>query len=336
MSPDNTQPENQQPTPAEELPAAQPLSRPAEAAASASQPEQAPAFEQQSPFAASTSVDAAQPIASVPVAQQSLPGDNKKKFILIGAVVAGLAVLGLIAFLVSTLFSAPSKDDYREALSQFNTVSAANSALNLNASNLVRGIASGTDAEFKTNVEAFDDRLAKVKEENEKLGKLKATRHGESGTLYKAFNEKLKAYTSFAEDLKASAVSARPAMMTCSEATRASDASARVAGLKECSEAIGGVSEIPVKPLETYMSVLKTKYAELAGVLESISKISNPYASANYDNYKALRDKTYTIQNDISNASKAYREGVDKLEDEVSPKETAGAFADYIQDQAKS
>jgi len=334
MSPDNTQPGNQQPTPPEAPIGAQPQPQPAVVAASTPQPEQAPAFEQQQPFVASTPVGVTQPVASAPVAQPSIPVERKRGVGIIVAAIVGLIGLGVVAFLVITTAGQPTKKDYIEAVDQFAIVSSANKALSSDASTAINTVATSTDSDFDKNIENLDKSIANIKEENDKLGKLRASNYGEGGELYKAFNNKLVSYIALSKDLRQSLVSVRPAMVICSDTTSTSDADARTSIFKKCSDAIGRVENVPLKPFSDYISVLKAKYIELADIIETISKISNPYASDSYDGYKALLNKVYGIQDDVSAASKAYHEGIDKLENESSPEETAIAFSRYIQSQA--
>lgn len=282
---------------------------------------------------ADQAVPAAAPfaVAGAPEPKKS----NTKKIILIASIAGGVIILGIIAAILFVVLTTVSKQDYRDAAVQFNDVSRASSSLTLSASTLGRSASgSTTDATFQESLKTSEEAIATVKTENEELSKLKAVRVGEGAELYKAFNDKLKAYLAYGDGLVASVENIRPAMVICDEVGDASDATARVAALKACSSALGDVKELPNEDFKKFVDTMKTAYADYATTYEKISALTNPYG-AQYEEYKTLRDSMYDTQDKISAASKEFSSALTASDDEFSVKETADALGKYLTEQQR-
>lgn len=274
--------------------------------------------------------------AGTPTTAPDAPQSPKitKKMMLIAAIVGGailLAIIGVILFFVLTTVS---KEDYRDAVRQYNKVQIASSSLNSDVSRLGSATSSSSDSAFNESIEETEASLAKIKTENEALSKLKAVKVGEGAKLYKAFNEKLKAYLTYGEGLITSVKNLRPAMVTCDKGTQASDAATRVAGLKACSTELAGVSDIPNAEMKTYITALSEGYAKYAEISEKVAALTNPYGSQ-YEEYKALRDQMYDELDTISAAADTFSDALSKRDDELSVKESADKLGDFLSDQQK-
>jgi len=286
-----------------------------------------------------TPVDQTNPVNPVtpvsPAASTGAPKpSNNRKIILIAAIAGGVVLLAAIALVVFLLLTSVSKQDYRDAARQFNKVGSASSSLYSDVSMLGYATGSTSDSTFNSDVADTEESIAKLKSENETLSKMKAVRVGEGAKLYNAFNDKLKAYLAYGEDLLTSVKNLRPAMVTCDKVSDASEANARVAALKACSSALSGVTDLPNAEFKTFVSTVAKSYQDYADTYESISALSNPYGNQ-YDQYKALRDKVYEIQDTISNASDDFSDALEKRDDELSVKDSANKLADFLTDKQK-
>ncbi len=282
--------------------------------------------------APATPVEAAPLVAAAPIVTGAPAPKNKKLWPII-AIAAGALLLiagGLLAYFLLTLVS---KEDYRAAADQFNTVSSANSSLNSSTSSLNYSASRDTDEEFGTALKEAEDDLTKLKTENESFGKLKAVRFGDGAKLYKTFNDKLTAQLAFQSDYIASLKSIRPAMAVCKASSSATTATLTDA-LKKCQAALGDVKNIALPEIATYVSSLNDGYANYVSAYEKITKLTSPYGSQ-YNEYKTLRDQAYAAQDKVSDAASTYTDAIKKRQDELSVKDSADALATFLTDKQK-
>ena len=273
--------------------------------------------------------------AATPTQMPQAPKSDKKKLILIAAIVGGVVLLSVIGFIVYTLLTSVSQKDYQEATRQYNDVSIASASLTSDVASVSYSISSDDDAEFNDAVKEVEASIEKIKTENEELSKMKAVRVGDGSKLYGTFNDKVKAYLAYATDLTDSVKNLRPAMATCGKISDANDANSRVAALKACSSELQGVTDIPNAEMKTFIDTAATSYGEYATIYEQINGLSNPYG-AQYEQYKTLRDKMYAVQDKISDASKTLRSSLEKRDDEMSVKDSAKALGDFLTEKQKS
>lgn len=249
--------------------------------------------------------------------------------IIIGSAVL-VAVIGTILYFVLT---SVSQDDYRKALNQYDKVSLANSSFgSLSVTNFSSG--SESKALFDQEIKDAEDALAKLKSENESLSKLKAVRVGEGAKLYGEFNKRLTKQISYSDDLIVSVKNIGPAMQTCDKVSDQTQVNTRLEALKGCEKELSAVTDIPSEALKTFVSTLVKSYGEYASTYESLSGLTDIYGKQ-YDQYKELRDKVYSIQDDITAASKAFTSALKKQADELNVKDSANALSDFITKQLK-
>jgi predicted nuclease with TOPRIM domain len=272
--------------------------------------------------------------APVQTPQAPKPSD-KKKIILIAAIVGGVVLLVGIAFVVYSLLFSVSKKDYQEAKRQYNDVSIASAGLTSDVASVSYTLNDEDDADFNDAAKEAEASIEKIKTENTELSKMKAVRVGEGAKLYKAFNDKVDAYLAYATGLIDSVKNLRPAMTTCNKVSDAKDANSRVAALKACSSELQGVTDIPNAEMKAFIGTLASAYGDYATVYEQISALSNPYGSQ-YEQYKTLRDKMYDVQDKISDASSILSDELDKRDDELSIKDSAKALGDFLTEKQKS
>jgi len=285
------------------------------------------------PEAAPITVDAPiAPVASItpsPEAKKS----NKKLLTILGSIV-GVVLLAAIAALLYTTLSGASQEDYKAAVTQYNATSSANSAFTSDVASLVSGLNSDTDDEYTVSMKEAETSLAKLKDENKKLGDLKAVKVGEGKDLYKTFNDKLTTYVAYGGDVLESVKKARPGILACDEARSTTDSAARLAGLKNCSTKLAEVGDLPNPAFNTYIKSISVAYGDYATTYEKISALTNPLG-AQYEEYKTLRDQLTAASKNLSTASKDYQTAAKKSNDEVNVKDQAQALGKYLSEQQK-
>jgi len=268
-------------------------------------------------------------VASTPTPE---PKKSNKKLLKILAAIGGVILLAVIGALLYATLSGASAEDYKEATKQYNATSSANTSLSKNVASLYSGLGSDTDEEFNTTLKDAEDSLTKLKDENTKLGDLKAVKVGDGKELYKTFNDKMTTYTAYAGDVIESSKKARPAVVICDNARDITAGAERIAALKDCSAALATVGTLPSAAFDTYVKSLTTVYGDYAMNYEKITALTNPLG-AQYEEYKVLRDKVNTASKALTTANKEYRDAVKAKDDEVSVKEAAQTLGKFLSEQ---
>jgi hypothetical protein len=270
-----------------------------------------------------------QPIASVGSSPNTnlvanLMGDPKKKklIVLIGIIVAILVVLGVAALiLVGILF--PSKADYRDAALQFNKVSSAYSDLSSNASKLQYDVSgSTTDTEFTNDGDSVNKSLQAFQDANKTFADMKAVKIGDGKKLYDTYQGKVTLFVAYANDIFTSVKSFHPVAKACADVST-------ITLLNECVTALNNIGSVPNADLNQYVTTIQTQYKAYLDVKTKISAITDPYGSQ-YDNYKAIRDQGYAIQDKISSASSDLRSNLSKHANDIDPASSANALGDFL------
>jgi hypothetical protein len=258
---------------------------------------------------------------------------NKKLFIWIGIGVGALLLIGIVAAIIVAMTSV-SKDDYRKAYSQMSELSSANSKLNSELSTLQYGLTSATETKFKNDMKSAEEAIEKVRKENEKLAELKAVKVGEGKKQYEEFSEKLENYLKYTEDATKSLKDLYDAAKPCDANVSTSDVAAYKTALNECTSALKKVGNTPNEDVKTYVKSLAAEYENLASIIDKLATITNPYGSQ-YDEYKALRDQTYKVQENIRNAYTDFRSNIEKHSKEVSVKDQADTLVEFLSEKMR-
>jgi len=275
------------------------------------------------------------PIATTPLGSptpEPKKSVSKKTFIIAGSIV-GVVLLAIIAALVYVSMNSVSKQDYAAAATQFNKVSSASSALSGDVSALGRSV-DDDDAAFNEDVIAAEASFTTLETENEALSSLKAVKVGEGKELYDTFNSKVKAYTENGQTILTSVKNVHPALVVCGDSGSSSDAAARVAALKACSESLNKVADLPNANFKTYIDTLKTAYTEYVAAYEASQAIASPFGAGNAQ-YKVERDKMSAAQKTISTASREFSAAMNKQDEALSVKDSAKALAAYLNEQQR-
>jgi len=259
---------------------------------------------------------------------------NRKKLITVASIAGGALVLAIIATILYVSLMTVSKQDYRDAVVQYNAVSGAGSKLTSSIKAFSSSTMSGSDEAYDSAVKTAEGSITSIQEENTKLAELKAVRIGEGKELYTAFNNKLTTYLAYGDDVIGSIEKVRPALVTCAGISKASTSDAQLAAVKSCSTTLNSVNDVPNAEFSTFINSLKGGYTKYITVYEGMSALTSPFGSQ-YDQYKSLRDQMNAIQKDIQAASKTFSTDIAKHDSDVSVKASADALGNYLSKQQK-
>jgi len=260
------------------------------------------------------------------------PKMTKKKIILIASIVGGALLLALVGAVVFLAVTTASKQDYREAAVQYNTLSSANSVLTRNITALSSGLTTATDDEFDSSIKRVEESIATLKKENEELGDLKAVRVGDGKDLYNTFDAKLSNNIAYSVDMVSTVKTIRPIMVVCSKVSKEPGNPARLAAAKDCSTALNTVGDISNAQYSAFIGSLKVGYADYARDIESFLVLTDPYGTQ-FEQYKILAGKINATQRTLSKASTDFSAAVRKTTAELSVKDSANALGKYLREQ---
>ena len=261
------------------------------------------------------------------------PKKSNKKLIMILGIVGGVVLLAIVAAVLYFLLMMVSAKDYQEAAKQFNVVSSANTKLTSSVTS-VASDADGTDDEFNASIKEAKASVSSLKDENKKLGELKAIRVGDAAPLYKTFDGKLTTYLSYADELITSVDKARPALLSCNEKATGEPA-ARIAVVKKCATDLEAVKDVPNAEFKTFLTASAEARAKFAKTYESISLLTSPFG-AQFDEYKKLQTELYASQSELTAAQKTLTESLNKRDAEVSVKDSANALSKLLTEKQRS
>lgn len=177
--------------------------------------------------------------------------------------IGGVAVLLAGAFFIYAILVTPSKQPYRDALSQYKNVYNANVAFtNAGASLNASG---ATEEEFKKNLENIDGAATVLRTEADGLAKKKVMAEDKGLELYKAFDTKLTAYIAYNAGILASIEQVRPLIFGCNEkmATITED-DAGAKAMQDCATQAAELNNVPDADYQTLVNSFKVNYEAMA------------------------------------------------------------------------
>lgn len=264
-------------------------------------------------------------MSSIQSFRSAMTSDRAKK--VLPMVAAGIILL-IAALVVYVLLVTPSKQPYRDALSQYKNVYNANVALinsgkALNASN-------ATDEQFTASVKDVQTALTNLKTENEELSKQTVLTTGKGKTLYTDFSQKLEQYIAYNANILASIEKVRPVIYDCNN---------KMAGITESQASVDAIhacttnlEQIPNIPDDDYQAVVKgfvADYTNLASVTESMIALKDP-KGADSAQYQALSNQRTDILNDLNTTSTTFSKNLQTHQQAVDITDTAKALDDYL------
>jgi len=296
---DPNQPQPESNTPADTpAPAAQPAAAPNQFGSAAPVSSEVPV---------TTPLGQPTPLGSTPngAPSQKPAKSNKKLIILISAIVGGLIVLGGAALAVYFIFFSVSKADYKQAYDQLNTLQSTVSKTTL----------SGDSSEL-------DEKFAKFKDANAKLGDLKALRADKDlNVKYKAYKEKATAYITFMDSFIPSYQKLSDATKTLSGSSssllKSSSVEATISALEDADSATD-------PSIKAYVDSLLSTYKD---ILPQVKIYETSTVSS--ERLKALTAISKSAR-EMTSAATKFSDDIKDRAEAVSPKETFDALSDAV------
>lgn len=274
-----------------------------------------------------------QPVAQpAAYAAPSAPGKSSSKNLIIALSIAGgLVLIGVIVVIVIVMLLTVSREDYAMAANQMNEVRTAASATSSDISSVQYGYKYNTDTEFNNNVDKMNKSLIALKDESAKLGELKAMQLGEGKEKYAAFDSKVQAFIEYSESVGKSLIDLRKTQTSCdtSGVSTTEGLSELNSSISVCLSALRSIESTPDKNVQEYITEYIKLTEDLQRVVSSLSGISDPYGSQ-YDQYTALRDQLYKIQDRATDLGSDYISNSEKRAREVDVKNEANALIQFL------
>ena len=258
-----------------------------------------------------------------------MTSDRAKKILPIIAV--ALIVL-LAAFVAYVLLVTPSKQPYREALSEYKNVYNANLAVinsgkALNASN-------ATNDQFAANAKDVQTALSNLKTENQALGKQSVLTSGKGKELYDAFSQKLAEYIAYNTNVLNSIEKVRPVIYECNQSMGSvTETEASVIAIQTCSSNLQKIENIPDDDYKTVVAGFITDYNNLATVTQNIVALPDP-KGADKAQYTALTNQRTDVLTDLNSTSTTFSKNLQVHQQAVDITDAAKALDDYLSKKA--
>lgn len=247
-----------------------------------------------------------------------------KKIIPIAAVIA-LLLIGTLA--VYALAVRPSKQPYRDALSQYQNVYNANVAFTNAGSGI--NASSATDEQFTNNMTLLRSAMKNLEIENTALGQKSSLNSGRGKELYETFNTKFKQYITYNEAVISSIEALRPVLYACSDTmTSITQDAAGAAALRACAQNMEAVKNIPNKDYEQLARAFVESYN---GAAQSIEQGASLEGEA--DTNQTNRERNAFIE-DLNKATQTLARNLQASREKVDITESAMALDDYLKKQS--
>lgn len=261
--------------------------------------------------------------------RNAVSSDRAKKII---PIVAVAIVLLIAAFVVYVFAVTPSKQPYRDALTQYRNVYNANIAV-INTGKALNAN-SATIQQFETNIKNSQTSLTNLKNENDALGKQAVLQSGKGAELYAAFSAKLQDYIAYNTNILASIEKVRPAIYSCTQdMTNITESQASVDAIHACITTLQQVDNVPDADYKALVSNFMSDYTKLADVTVSIIALPDP-KGADSAQYQALTNQRTDILDDLNSVSTTFSKNLQAHQQEVDITASAKALDDYLNHKA--
>jgi hypothetical protein len=248
-----------------------------------------------------------------------------KKLLPIVAVILAL-LLGAIA--IYAILVGPSKQPYRDALTQYRNVYNANVAFTGSGSAL--NATGASDEEFTRNIETLRSAMASIRIESDALGTEAVLKEGEGQALYDAFEVKLTSYLDYNQSVIDSLEIVRPVLFECNQAmTSISQDAANAAALRDCADELEALQDIPDADYRQLVDEFAEAYSDAAEATSAIAELKDPDG----DDKAALarlEDEQSTAIDELNDASTSLAANLRDSRSRVDITESAMALDDYL------
>lgn len=247
-----------------------------------------------------------------------------KKVIPIVAIIA-LVLIGILA--MYAIMVSPSKQPYREALSQYQNVYNANVAFTNAGSGINAGAAS--NEVFSNNITVLRSALKNLETENTALGQKPVLTSGEGKGLYATFNTTFDRYVTYNEAVISSIEALRPVLFACSgKMTSITQDAAGANALRECALEMQAVKEIPDKDYEQLAQAFIKSYNGAAEAIERATATSDQAAQT-----QATQARDAFVE-DLNDATKTLGSNLQASREKVDITAPAMALDSYLKQKS--
>ncbi len=258
---------------------------------------------------------------------------NKNLFIILGAVVGGLVILGVIAWAVYASLFAVSKEDYREAVRVGNDVVSDASRSYLDISKISYISSYSTETKTKNDIDSAKDSLAAYKTANAKFKDLKALRDGDVKKAYDEYTKKYNAFVTFADEYTKSAEKAIPAIISCEEISNASvsDVASFKAAVAPCKDALSSAKNVSDKDLKAFVAAYIDNVDKISAIVDEAANLS----STDFTRRSTLRSQLSDETKKLQDAQKDANSNIEKRLKDVSPREAYNDFGNVLEEKQR-
>jgi len=257
--------------------------------------------------------------------------DPKTKNILVIIAAVGAIIIG--SLLIYGILVTPTRQPYRDALTQYENVNRANDALNVAGSKLNAGEA--TDEAFKESISKAQTALTSLRTENTALSKEEALKDGEGKAAYEAFDIKLQPYLTYNENVLVSMLKVRPALLTCSKnSTSVTETQKSVDDIRACVASLDVQKDIPDSDYAQLVVSFKSDYSRLADILQQIVALKDP-KGVDSAQHKELTDELTQATEELSTTSTTFTRSVQQHRSEVLPVSASKQLESYLSSKSR-
>lgn len=252
--------------------------------------------------------------------------NNRLKKIL--PIVVAVAALLLGALAIYAILVGPSKQPYRDALTQYRNVYTAN--VQFTNSGAAINASGASDEQFAVNIKTVQDAATSLQTENEALASMDVLKEGEGKELYEAFDAKLQDYLAYNESVLASIEKIRPVVYVCTmQMNSISEDAASATALRNCAKDLAALKDVPDADYKKLVESFSKTYVKAAEIVEKSVALSDPDGADKSAKTKLSGQLEAEIAN-LSTASATLATDLQKNRAEVDITETAMALDAYL------
>ncbi|MEO8863060.1 MAG: hypothetical protein ABI354_01925 [Candidatus Saccharimonadales bacterium] len=257
-----------------------------------------------------------------------LPTANKKRFIIIGAIVAAVIVVIAAALFVFMSMSKISKEDYQKANTAIGDVTKAVSKSTSDLTGTSYGLSYDTPTTANNKYETAKKSLEEYKAANSKLKGLKAFSDSDIKAKNKIYQQKFDAYVNYANNYIDSYNKVYPGFIAYEDTITASSGgvAAYKTQLASAQKIFEDASNVPDKDIAALSKEMASATSTLAQLVDQLS--STP--ASDYAKQSSIRSQGYDVDTKVSNALKDFKSNQGKHFDEVDPSKSARDLSDAV------
>ena len=253
--------------------------------------------------------------------------NSKKKFITIGAGIAGVAIL-LVGIVIGykSLFSV-SKDDYRKASSTISTAETKLSDVNIALIGL-NYTSSLTETKINNNVDTLKKAVAEYEDAVKKLSGEKAVKSSSISKQYKAFKELDDKYTPLVKAYATDAQKLLVPMAKCDDTidSAASTTTAGISSMGSCLTQLSSVKDLTDSDLKSLLDTMISSYKEIKSILEQLN--STPLDE--YTTRSQLRTRYYDAEEALNKRISDIDSNINKKFKDSDPSDELRTLSDSV------